>query len=632
MVFVGAAVFIGSLGNSSSLLAALSLESVIERISGSPLSLFRDDARIDSRSLKLLAPDHKAVKRSRFVRLKTERLEETKPDGKKKIKGRISLNLFPAVSIAANIQKSEEIAPNTLFAKGKIVNVPLSDISILSKNGRLTGYVRTASTIYEIRHVEGGVHVIREIDPKKFKEVHPPQRRDARPLREVLRPSRIISTEPITIDLLTVYTRAARDAVGGEQNIKDLIDLAVAETNNSFENSNVYQRINLVESREVEYTESDNSETDLNRLTERNDGYMDTVHSLRDQYGADLVALFADGFESTQTRAGTLTVCGRGYLMDSTNYTNFEAFAFVVVDLGCGGIFTLAHELGHQMGAHHDQATAGEYQGLYYYSFGYQDPQQRFRTVMAYDCPANCPRVPFFSNPRVNFNTLPTGITDQVDNAKTLNNTREIVAGLRTRQISAGSVQAISRILSQATTTPGLRKGKEISSTPTEATQVIEDRLKTILPLAVSGDNFRYVQTFIPQHPLIKGVSLVLRKNGDPTFLLQVKLAVPNTVNEFITFTTINKDRIPITISSTNPQWVRVDFREPIQVSTRQKYQLFIEGRTSNAANNYSTAAGFDSYRFGELTRNPSDGRDEVRLNSDLMLQVHYQVPAKQLR
>ncbi|MEK7083514.1 MAG: hypothetical protein AAB972_05030, partial [Patescibacteria group bacterium] len=124
---------------------------------------------------------------------------------------------------------------------------------------------------------------------------------------------------------------------------------------------------------------------------------------------------------------------------------------------------------------------------------------------------------------------------------------------------------------------------------------------------------------------------LVLRKNGNPIFLLEAKLAVPNTVEDYITFTTIDKDRIPTSINSRDPQWIRVDFREPIEVSTRQKYQLFVQGRSSHPTNNYSIGAGFNSYQFGDFTRNPSAG-GEVLLFNDLLLKIHYQLSPKQLR
>jgi hypothetical protein len=62
--------------------------------------------------------------------------------------------------------------------------------------------------------------------------------------------------------------------------------------NMSMTNSGIYNvTFRLVHTTKVTYTESGNFSTDLTRLAGNGDGYMDNVHVLRDQYGADLVGL-----------------------------------------------------------------------------------------------------------------------------------------------------------------------------------------------------------------------------------------------------------------------------------------------------------------------------------------------------
>ena len=51
------------------------------------------------------------------------------------------------------------------------------------------------------------------------------------------------------------------------------------------------QRVRLVYSGEVNYTEAADFSTDLNRLSNSGDGYLDEVANLRNTYGADLVSL-----------------------------------------------------------------------------------------------------------------------------------------------------------------------------------------------------------------------------------------------------------------------------------------------------------------------------------------------------
>jgi hypothetical protein len=119
--------------------------------------------------------------------------------------------------------------------------------------------------------------------------------------------------------------------------------------------------------------------------------------------------------------------CGIGYLM-STVSTAFASAAFNVVDQMCAaGNLSLAHEMGHNEGLHHDAANAGG-QGAFPYAYGYQDPGGRFRTVMAY---GSATRVTNFSNPNVSYNGYATGVANAADNARALNNTAATVANFR---------------------------------------------------------------------------------------------------------------------------------------------------------------------------------------------------------
>jgi hypothetical protein len=76
-----------------------------------------------------------------------------------------------------------------------------------------------------------------------------------------------------------------------------LIELAVSETNTTFMESGVHTMLNLVHVyREESYVEDSRNafEDALNHITYMN-GVMDDVHALRDQYGADIVAMIING-------------------------------------------------------------------------------------------------------------------------------------------------------------------------------------------------------------------------------------------------------------------------------------------------------------------------------------------------
>ena len=96
------------------------------------------------------------------------------------------------------------------------------------------------------------------------------------------------------IDVLVVYTPAAKSAAGGTSQILATINTAVAETNAGYANSGVVQRLRLAAAVEVAYTENGDIGVDLDRITATSDGYIDNVHTLRNTYKADMVSLITE--------------------------------------------------------------------------------------------------------------------------------------------------------------------------------------------------------------------------------------------------------------------------------------------------------------------------------------------------
>ncbi|HEY9643706.1 MAG TPA: M12 family metallo-peptidase [Coleofasciculaceae cyanobacterium] len=231
--------------------------------------------------------------------------------------------------------------------------------------------------------------------------------------------ARTASDQAPTLNVMVVYTAAVLQQAGSEAALNSAIDVVEQETNQGYAQSGISHRIKIIQRRQVDYAETGKAETDLNRLLDPADGFLDEVHSLRQRANADTVSFWVT----------ELDACGLGSLMRSPSFA-FQNRAFNVVGYECATTnFSFAHELGHNLGATHDRTNAGDSSGSYPYSYGYQDPEGAFRTIMAYKdgCPGDCPRLNVWSNASYELNHKPLG-NEQINNALTLENTWAIAS------------------------------------------------------------------------------------------------------------------------------------------------------------------------------------------------------------
>ncbi len=362
----------------------------------------------------------------------------------------VRLNLFEDATFTGRIEHAEPTASGYAFWGG-LDGVEMGTMTMVVNGSVVAGMVRTPEGVFTIETADSGAYVVRQIDestlPPFDDELLEAPGSDGNS-RQALNAS-LPADDGSVIDVMVVYTPAAKNLMGGRAGVEAMIDLYVAQTNQAFANSGALHRIRLVLREEVEYVESGETLTDIIRLIDVSDGYMDRVHSLRDTYAADLVHLV---FAQTDD----YTFGGRGQVGG--------AFATSLAAPTGGLVF--AHELGHNMGLHHDR-----YQLLRYESeaetiegsnYGYVNQRMfepgapesaRWRTIMAYgrQCveilgeDAYCPRLLYFSNPRLNWGGDPmgvsvdntsTGLNGPADAVRTLNERREITANFR-RSVAA---------------------------------------------------------------------------------------------------------------------------------------------------------------------------------------------------
>jgi len=296
----------------------------------------------------------------------------------------------------------------------------------------VTGTIRFENNLFKIAPTGNGDHLITEINEQNIPDEHQEgfsETVQTNPIalnfNEIINNDITSSVANSDIKLLVVYTSAAKSKVA---DINSLIDLAITETNTGYSNSGVNANVSLVHKAQVNYTEASDSSTDLTRLAATNDGYMDEVHTLRDQYAADVVVLVNDvnGY------------CGQADAIGAN-----AASAFVIVDYDCAtGYYSFGHEIGHLQGARHnpenDPTTTP-----YSFGHGYQDPQSRWRSVMAYNCNSGCTRINYWSNPNKTYNGDVMGTTAKSDNARALNLTSPAMANFRTGVVVPPAVTAL---------------------------------------------------------------------------------------------------------------------------------------------------------------------------------------------
>jgi hypothetical protein len=245
------------------------------------------------------------------------------------------------------------------------------------------------------------------------------------------------------IDLMVVYTPEARANAGSTDAMVAKVGTWVDETNTALQNSGALFQFRLVHTAEVAYSGETTHVQILDHL-QSVDGVMDEVLTMRDTYAADLVHLIVAPDQLTDT-------CGTGFEMEAGD-PDPEAWGFSVSNFSCDGYdgsrYEIAHTLGHNFGVQHnpqsgtyDAREAGVTPALTDYAYGYVDPENRFRDIMAIDCPApgpnavsglyNCPRVEFYSTSLETYNGAPVGDAQTSDAIRVMNDNRVLIANFR---------------------------------------------------------------------------------------------------------------------------------------------------------------------------------------------------------
>lgn len=363
----------------------------------------------------------------------------------------VRLQLAPGTAVTARPISIAPTATGYVWS-GEVVGSGEPLTFLWSKDGRLTGTVTLGERMFVIRPMGGSMHAVIEQSAAKMPQDHAPappamleemgmredplvRQGDASMLRAApksttrtdsgdMRPE---TDSDITITVLVAYTAAA--ARHYDDITRDLVELSIEEANQSFRMSGIDNvRLKLVRSYQSDYVETGTHFDHVWRLADRGDGMIEDVHGARDRVGADVAVLIVDDANG----------CG---LSTRVNADAEEAFA--VVHHGCAAsMYSLAHEIGHLIGARHDPAL-DSHEEPFAYGHGYVNGK-KWRTMMSYKDACNgCMRLPVWSSPTVIVKHEPAG-NELANNARVIREGAARVARFRKDPATAGQASALT--------------------------------------------------------------------------------------------------------------------------------------------------------------------------------------------
>jgi hypothetical protein len=207
----------------------------------------------------------------------------------------IDLNVFANTNLSAQFVSLETSPTGGDLWRGKLIGHGDSTVLFAFRDNTIMGTIRYEDKMIQLEYAGNDLHRLLLVDQSKLPSCGNDLSHSIKTKADAVAGTRAGNPE---ITVMVVYTTESKNSVGGASQMENKIDIAITETNDSFTDSGLGHRVELVYYDEtVGYTEASTFGGILDDLRINGDGKIDWVHDVRNQVQADMVDLICDNYQ-----------------------------------------------------------------------------------------------------------------------------------------------------------------------------------------------------------------------------------------------------------------------------------------------------------------------------------------------